>query len=1066
MEENKNELFVDGADSVEAVSPEVSVIDDALQQTNGQTELDVQQESKLIDSVFAEDLQEPENSFANETEIEDTLSNDTAPTETKVAVKTSIKRKKKNKSIVSPLLKKGNFFAKNKFVFLAFAVPFVLMIYSFALSKFYPFGDNQIMVIDMWHQYFQFFRVLHEKLQSFGSLLYTWQGGLGTNFIALISYYAASPLYFLTVFVPEKFLTEAMAMIVVLKISFSGAFMCIYLRSLYKKCNFGTATFAILYALSAFAMGYYWCLMWLDVMALLPLCMLGMNKLIDEGKFKLYVISLALMLISNYYIGIMMCIFIVVYYPVVYFSRPKARGTKYFAVTTVRMAFFSALAGCIAAIILIPTYFSMQNTYYIEPSFPTVDNFYNPILDVVSNMLPNVALTVRGGLPNIYCGLVSFMMAILFLLCKKIPARQKVLNCTILGFLILSFNWNKLDYIWHCLHFPNELPYRYSFAFSFIIVTMAYQAFLHLDDIAPSHIGGVAAGGFIYLILAQKLYSETYDYKVIYISLGLLFAYSIILAIHKTGKYTEALTGVLLFIVVFGEMTNYTITSVHAVGNSNRTTYFTNYKDVTALVDTIEKQDTDFYRVELAKGWTTNDPALYGYRGVSQFSSELNAKVTALMKSIGLAGDPGSNRFGYLLSTPVVNSMLNIKYIIGRNQTVNDFSLGSSPIYTSNGSTLYKNKYSLSIGYMANDDIIDWATEFTNPFDVQNQYVWYASGISTPVFEELDFSPFVTGSNVSLGSYSSGTMSVTNTDSSSTSNVQLKYTATKTQPVYAYVTANGASSIKATVDGANSVSFENNRGSANALGTVQAGQTVTVEISFEQGKSGNITSFVYGLDEEVWDRAYNVLNSEKLKVEEFSDTHIKGTINSNHDGVFMTSIPYEKGWSIYVDGEKVETFGIKDAFLACNLSTGSHEIVMKYSPYGFNAALALSITSLIGLFVIDYLLKKRKEKKPDSILVMVPNDKGLFDEVSLPNSADSVAPENSEALPEMFTIEQDAAELPNAPEDDNSVIDLADPPTAEQTVEAEPIAEAPATEDDAVSNEAESNESADDDIII
>ncbi|MGN0114611.1 MAG: YfhO family protein, partial [Acutalibacteraceae bacterium] len=590
----------------------------------------------------------------------------------------------------SPLIKKESFFKKNRFVFLAFAVPLVLMTYSFAVAKLYPFGDNQIMVIDMWHQFFEFFKILHEKLQHFGSLLYTWDGGLGTNFIALISYYAASPLYLLSVFVPTEYLTEALAVVVILKISFSGAFMCIYLRTMFKRCDFGTATFSILYALSAFAMGYYWCVMWLDVMALLPLCLLGLNKLVDEGKFKLYVLSLALMLISNYYIGIMMCMFIVIYYPVIYFSRLKPRGAKYFIAVTVKTAFFSALAACIAAVILIPTYFSMQNTYYIEPSFPQTNSFYNPILDVISNLLPNVDLTVRGGLPNIYCGVISFMMAVLFLLCKKIPVRQKILNCSVLAFLILSFNWNKLDYIWHCLHFPNELPYRYSFAFTFVLITMAYQAYLHLDDLTPGQIGGVTAGGFIYMILAEKLYSDKFDYTVIYVSLGILAAYAIVLAIHKTGRYKQAFTGILLFIVAFAEMTNYTISSVQAVGSSSRSGFYANYDDVTSLIEKVEKDDPSFYRMEIANHWTTNDPALYGYRGVAQFSSEINAKVTALMKSIGLAGDPASNRFGYAMSTPVVNSMLNIKYIIGRGKQVSDFALGN-PIYKSNQSTIYRN---------------------------------------------------------------------------------------------------------------------------------------------------------------------------------------------------------------------------------------------------------------------------------------------------------------------------------------------------------------------------------------
>ena len=101
-------------------------------------------------------------------------------------------------------LKKEKFFYKHRFVFISFLVPMFLMIFAFYKAEFYPFGEEQIMVIDMWHQYFPFLKVLQEKLQTGGSLLYSWEGGGGTNFIALMSYYFASPLNFLTVLVPSK----------------------------------------------------------------------------------------------------------------------------------------------------------------------------------------------------------------------------------------------------------------------------------------------------------------------------------------------------------------------------------------------------------------------------------------------------------------------------------------------------------------------------------------------------------------------------------------------------------------------------------------------------------------------------------------------------------------------------------------------------------------------------------------------------------------------------------------------------------------------------------------------
>lgn len=860
-------------------------------------------------------------------------------------------------------LKKESFFYKHRFVFISFLVPMFLMIFAFYKADFYPFGDEQIMVIDMWHQYFPFLKILQEKLQTGGSLLYTWQGGGGTNFIALMAYYFASPLNFLTVLVPQKFLTEAMAMIVILKISFASCFMYIYLREMFKRDDLGMIAFAVSYSLCAYAMGYYWCLMWLDVMALLPLCMLGLNKLIDEGKFRLYTISLAMMMITNYYIGVMMCIFIAIYYPILYFSRDKARGAKYCAITTGKAVLFSVIGCCMAAIILIPTYLSMQNTYYIDQQGPSDNNFYNPILDVFSNMLPNVELTVRGGLPNIYCSVLSFMMAIIFLLCKNISGKKKVLNCVILGFLILSFNWNRLDFIWHGNHWPNELPYRYSFVFSFIVVTMACEAYTCLKDITSRQIGGVAAGGIIYAILAEKLYTETFDYKVIYITIALVAVYAAVLGIYKTGRIKQAVCGIMLFVVLFAEMTNYTVKSVQAVGKSNRTTYYTGYDDVQALKDKILEEDDGFYRMEVYNNWTCNDPALYGYNGLTQFSSEINSNVTYMMKCLGLAADPGSNSFRYLVQTPVVNSLLNVKYIIGRNETMDQPYFEG--LYQSNDSNIYENKYPLSIGFMVNDTIKNWEAQEINPFETQNEYLYYALGDEGNRFLLEDVTEFDAAAsscdNGSLGDYDGSGISVSGSGGSTTAH--LAFTATKDGPIYMYAKADDASTVSARINDKASVKFENNRGCITSVGEAKKGDTIYLEVAFEEGSSGYIETYMYSLDMTEWDRIYSLMSDEMLNVTEYSDTKIEGTVTAKEDGVLMTSIPYEKGWSAYVDGKKVEVSAISKAFCAIDVTAGEHTIEFKYIPNGFilgNVISALSLAALIALYYVEKNYKRRK----------------------------------------------------------------------------------------------------------
>ena len=83
---------------------------------------------------------------------------------------------------------------RNKLILAAFCLPVILMLLAFLVMGIYPAGENQIAVIDMYHQYVPFLGELQAKLQSGGSLFYTWNGAGGSNFWNLLAYYGASPL--------------------------------------------------------------------------------------------------------------------------------------------------------------------------------------------------------------------------------------------------------------------------------------------------------------------------------------------------------------------------------------------------------------------------------------------------------------------------------------------------------------------------------------------------------------------------------------------------------------------------------------------------------------------------------------------------------------------------------------------------------------------------------------------------------------------------------------------------------------------------------------------------------
>ncbi|MBR0483599.1 MAG: YfhO family protein, partial [Oscillospiraceae bacterium] len=307
---------------------------------------------------------------------------------------------------------------------LAFVIPFLLMGYAFKKIEMHPFGDRQFLVTDAWHQYYPFFQLLFEKLKNGGSLLYSWRTGIGTNFLALMAYYAASPLNLLSVFMTQENLRDGMMLILMFKFAFAGLFMASCLRYVFRVNDMSITMFGTMYALCSYMMGYYWNTIWIDTVALLPLVMMGLTMLVREGKYRVYVVSLALALLTNYYIAYFICIFTVLAFfcLCLYENLDFRKFSKRFGMITG----CSLLGAGLSSWILLPTFFALQLTYSVNNEFPKSIKFYEKWRDIVANMLAYTEPTTKSGLPNLYTGLLPLLLLGAFLIAKKIRIREKI----------------------------------------------------------------------------------------------------------------------------------------------------------------------------------------------------------------------------------------------------------------------------------------------------------------------------------------------------------------------------------------------------------------------------------------------------------------------------------------------------------------------------------------------------------------------------------------------------------------------------------------------------------------
>ena len=330
---------------------------------------------------------------------------------------------------------------------LAFLIPCAGMLFVMLISQYEPFGQYSILYSDMYHQYYPFFVAFRNALRSGQSLLHSWSVGLGMDYLGLISYYLASPLNLLSVLVPEAWLLEFFSLLMPVRLGFAGLFFAIFLKHVFDREDPSIAVFGAFYALCAWALGYQWNIMWLDTFALLPLVALGTVALLRDKKFILYTVSLFLSVFANYYIGLFTCIFVLLLFFV--YEICRWQGFKRFFMDLCRIAFFSVLAIGMTAILELPAFAALQTTQSSVNQFPkgfrmniADSNTWKGLLDamrkVAGNMGGGMEPTFKEGLPNLYCGVGSMMLAFLYLTGRNIRLRDKICSVFLLVFFVLK----------------------------------------------------------------------------------------------------------------------------------------------------------------------------------------------------------------------------------------------------------------------------------------------------------------------------------------------------------------------------------------------------------------------------------------------------------------------------------------------------------------------------------------------------------------------------------------------------------------------------------------------------
>lgn len=812
----------------------------------------------------------------------------------------------------------------------AFLVPVVIMLIIFAQRGIFPFGEESFLRTDMYHQYAPFFAEFQDKLTHGGSLLYSWNIGMGVNFAALYAYYLASPLNWLLILCPKELVIEFMTYSIVLKIGLSGLAMAYYLRRHNGTCDFGIAFFGIFYALSGYMAAYSWNIMWLDCILLFPLIVLGLERLVKDGKGMLYCITLGLSILSNYYISIMTCIFMVMYFIAMLVMEKKLTWETFIS-RCFHFALYSLIAGGLAAVVLLPEIYALQQTASSDINFPKTFDQYFPIFDMIARHIGNVETEI--GLdhwPNIYCGVAVLMFFLLYLACKKISGKEKAVYCTLLLLFFASFSINILNFIWHGFHYPNSLPCRQSYIYIFLLLLMCYRAYMHLEETPWKHIVMAFYGSIIFVILAQKLVTEEHFHPVVYyVAILFLALYLGTICLYQKGsRYHNMALLLTLAVVAIEAAVNTTVTSVTT---TSRTAYKNDNAAVEKLVETLQPADT-FYRVEKVTRKTKNDGAWMHFPSVSLFSSTANADLSALFKKLGC--ESSTNAYSITGSTPLIDMLFSVKY--GLYSTEPDATGMRTYLAQEEDTLLYENNYTLPLGFWVPADFESlWNLEAGNPADVQNGLT-DAIGAAHVLNMVMDT---VTDGN------------------------RLTFYPEESGEYYAYVPNKKIEKVTATTWKGTKTHNNINRGYMIELGYCTAGEEVVL---VAEDSKESLYADVYRFSEKGLASVYDKLSAHPWQLTSWTESSLEGTIQCDETGMMLTTIPYDKGWTILVDGVVQPAEKMLDAFIGIRLTPGSHTISMQYMPEGLKAGWLITLGSaalLVMLFLGGRYLQRRREER-------------------------------------------------------------------------------------------------------
>ncbi|MBQ1739565.1 MAG: YfhO family protein, partial [Clostridiales bacterium] len=502
-----------------------------------------------------------------------------------------------------------------------------------------------------------------------------------------------------------------------------------------------------------------------------------------------------------------------------------------------------------------------------------------------------------------------------------------------------------LNFIWHGMHFPNQIPYRESFIMSFLLVFIGFLTIRRIRSLGVKYVTGAVLSSAAFLILYEKFGSGNEGY--LQIGVTLLFLIIQGAALHTVSninvKKSEFFLETLLTVTMMVEMFAASLITIGLVckheGFTSYAPYGRNHEEVHAYVEQAEGSEghMNFERSELYPNNVCDLQSLYNVKGLSIFSSTARESFVKYMRNFGFHNN-NINGLRNAGLTRVTATLLNVRNLVEIDKTQAVPALFEQE-YKGKVISSWANKDALSVGFMTDPAVIDYAPDYDNDLNVFSKTNdWVKSmGAEDDVYKPVTL---IAGDTSGLMTVDRESSAMAFTTSSNVQNNEYSFNVTVKDAdigsdIYLYANSKKGGNVTITC-GDKTRKFEIRSFQIISCGVFD-GTPIEVYVKYSESPSSNITLYGYQLDRAGYDRMLEKFSDEQLFVSEYDTTSLSGHIDVKEDGLLFLSIPYAEGWSAVVDGENAEITPIQDALMGIRLKAGSHDISLKYTPAGFKA---------------------------------------------------------------------------------------------------------------------------------